>query len=133
VQALLAAGVDDWGGISPGITQDWVNPEREWPSIESLRLATERSWFRLVARLPSYPRYVAEPIASGGMSGGAGAQAGGEQASGEQASGRQASSGPSGTAGGQAHGAPFSCHNQGPGLIKVQGGHLTIHLPVPRG
>ena len=28
--ALLAAGVDDWGGVSP-LTPDHVNPERPWP------------------------------------------------------------------------------------------------------
>jgi FO synthase len=29
---LLAAGIDDWGGVSP-VTADFVNPERPWPSI----------------------------------------------------------------------------------------------------
>ena len=30
-RALLEAGVDDWGGVSP-LTPDHVNPERPWPS-----------------------------------------------------------------------------------------------------
>ncbi|MCU1586879.1 MAG: synthase subunit 1, partial [Frankiales bacterium] len=29
-QALLDAGIDDWGGVSP-LTPDHVNPERPWP------------------------------------------------------------------------------------------------------
>src|SRR3954453_10485826 len=29
---LLAAGVDDWGGVSP-LTPDHVNPERPWPQL----------------------------------------------------------------------------------------------------
>src|SRR5215212_6800591 len=33
--ALLAAGVDDWGGVSP-LTLDHVNPERPWPALEEL-------------------------------------------------------------------------------------------------
>ena len=34
-RALLDAGVDDFGGISP-VTPDHVNPERPWPEIEQL-------------------------------------------------------------------------------------------------
>ena len=30
--ALLAAGIDDWGGVSP-VTADHVNPERPWPAL----------------------------------------------------------------------------------------------------
>ena len=37
--ALLGAGVDDWGGVSP-LTPDHVNPERPWPSLERLRSIT---------------------------------------------------------------------------------------------
>ncbi|HEX3306371.1 MAG TPA: 7,8-didemethyl-8-hydroxy-5-deazariboflavin synthase CofG, partial [Streptosporangiaceae bacterium] len=32
---LIAAGIDDWGGVSP-VTPDHVNPERPWPAIEEL-------------------------------------------------------------------------------------------------
>ena len=35
-RALLGAGVDDWGGVSP-LTPDHVNPERPWPSLDRLR------------------------------------------------------------------------------------------------
>src|SRR5262249_48324146 len=32
---ILAAGIDDWGGVSP-LTPDHVHPERPWPQIEEL-------------------------------------------------------------------------------------------------
>src|SRR5215204_2540837 len=38
--ALVAAGIDDWGGVSP-VTPDHVNPERPWPGLDVLRNATE--------------------------------------------------------------------------------------------
>jgi FO synthase len=56
-QALLGAGVDDWGGVSP-LTPDHVNPERPWPSLERLRSITEQSGFELRARLTVHPEYV---------------------------------------------------------------------------
>src|SRR4029453_15210254 len=37
---LLAAGIDDWGGVSP-VTADHVNPERPWPALDRLREVTE--------------------------------------------------------------------------------------------
>src|SRR4029453_18193436 len=40
--ALLEAGIDDWGGVSP-VTPDHVNPERPWPALDRLREATEAS------------------------------------------------------------------------------------------
>jgi FO synthase len=54
---LLAAGVDDWGGVSP-LTPDHVNPERPWPAIEILRRATEGAGFTLAERLTVHPEYV---------------------------------------------------------------------------
>jgi 7,8-didemethyl-8-hydroxy-5-deazariboflavin synthase CofH subunit/7,8-didemethyl-8-hydroxy-5-deazariboflavin synthase CofG subunit len=33
--SLLAAGIDDWGGVSPSTT-DHVNPERPWPALDEL-------------------------------------------------------------------------------------------------
>ena len=44
-RALLAAGVDDWGGVSP-VTPDHVNPERPWPEVEDLRRWTAESGLR---------------------------------------------------------------------------------------
>ncbi|MGK2875565.1 MAG: bifunctional FO biosynthesis protein CofGH [Nocardioides sp.] len=55
--ALLAAGVDDWGGVSP-LTPDHVNPERPWPSIERLAAISRASGLELRARLTVHPRYV---------------------------------------------------------------------------
>ena len=57
---LLAAGVDDWGGISP-VTPDHVNPERPWPELALLREHVEGAGFRLRARLTAHPRYLRRP------------------------------------------------------------------------
>ncbi len=56
---LLAAGINDWGGVSP-ITPDHVNPERPWPQLDTLRRASHAAGKELVARLPVYPRYLAD-------------------------------------------------------------------------
>jgi len=56
-RALLGAGVDDWGGVSP-LTPDHVNPERPWPSLDRLRSITEAAGFTLRARLTAHPEYV---------------------------------------------------------------------------
>lgn len=53
---LLAAGINDWGGISP-VTPDHVNPEAPWPAIEKLRAATGVQGRILVPRLPVYPAW----------------------------------------------------------------------------
>ncbi len=57
---LLAAGIDDWGGVSP-VTADHVNPERPWPALDELRGATEAAGFELAPRLTAHPRYVLDP------------------------------------------------------------------------
>uniref|UniRef100_UPI0025D71B96 bifunctional FO biosynthesis protein CofGH n=1 Tax=Nocardioides sp. TaxID=35761 RepID=UPI0025D71B96 len=56
-RALLEAGVDDWGGVSP-LTPDHVNPERPWPSLERLRDLTASCGFELAPRLTVHPEYV---------------------------------------------------------------------------
>ena len=53
---LLAAGLDDWGGISP-LTLDHINPEKPWPLIGDLRRATESEGFAFRERLAIYPAY----------------------------------------------------------------------------
>jgi FO synthase len=64
---LIAAGLNDWGGISP-LTLDHINPDKPWPLIRELRLATEREGCVLRERLPIYPEFatraecVAEPL-----------------------------------------------------------------------
>ncbi|MCU0297039.1 MAG: bifunctional FO biosynthesis protein CofGH [Candidatus Nanopelagicales bacterium] len=55
---LLAAGIDDWGGVSP-VTADFVNPERPWPSIETLREVTTASGLELRPRLTIHPEFIA--------------------------------------------------------------------------
>ncbi len=58
--ALLGAGVDDWGGVSP-LTPDHVNPERPWPALDDLAAVTGDAGFDLVQRLTVQPRYVQAP------------------------------------------------------------------------
>jgi FO synthase len=55
--ALLGAGLNDWGGVSP-LTPDHINPERPWPGLAALRTATEAAGFTLRERLAIYPEYV---------------------------------------------------------------------------
>jgi len=57
---ILAAGIDDWGGVSP-LTPDHVNPERPWPQIEELARRTQDAGMTLAERLTIYPGYLREP------------------------------------------------------------------------
>ncbi|GAB3878925.1 7,8-didemethyl-8-hydroxy-5-deazariboflavin synthase CofG [Terrabacter terrigena] len=57
LMGLLAAGVDDWGGVSP-LTADHVNPERPWPGLDELEGITRRAGFRLRPRLTVHQPYV---------------------------------------------------------------------------
>lgn len=63
-RALLDAGVDDWGGVSP-LTPDHVNPERPWPSLDRLRSITATCGFELRARLTVHPEYVVGSLQRG--------------------------------------------------------------------
>ncbi|QBS41164.1 bifunctional FO biosynthesis protein CofGH [Nocardia sp. CS682] len=56
-QALIDAGIDDWGGVSP-VTVDHVNPERPWPNLDTLREITEAAGYQLVERTSAHPKYV---------------------------------------------------------------------------
>jgi FO synthase len=58
--ALLDAGIDDWGGVSP-VTADHVNPERPWPERDRLRTVTEAAGFELAPRLTIYPEHATDP------------------------------------------------------------------------
>ena len=58
--ALLEAGLDDWGGVSP-VTPDHVNPERPWPALDRLRAVTEERGFTLAPRLTAHPEFVVDP------------------------------------------------------------------------
>jgi FO synthase len=57
---ILAAGIDDWGGVSP-LTPDHVNPERPWPQIDDLAERTAAAGYTLAERLTVYPGYLREP------------------------------------------------------------------------
>lgn len=55
-QLLVAAGLNDWGGVSP-VTPDHVNPEAPWPHLDDLARRTAEAGKILVGRLPVYPAY----------------------------------------------------------------------------
>jgi FO synthase len=59
-ERLVAAGINDWGGVSP-VTPDHVNPEAPWPEIEKLARRTASVGKVLVQRLPVYPSYALAP------------------------------------------------------------------------
>jgi FO synthase len=59
-ERLPAAGLNDWGGISP-LTPDHINPERPWPAIAELRRRTEAAGHQLRERLAIYPEYARRP------------------------------------------------------------------------
>src|SRR5215203_2521994 len=52
LRPLIAAGINDWGGVSP------VTP---WPHLEVLRCETEATGKELVERLAIYPSYARRP------------------------------------------------------------------------
>jgi len=54
---LLAAGADDWGGVSP-LTPDHVNPERPWPQLDDLARRSADAGFLLTERLTVHPEFV---------------------------------------------------------------------------
>jgi FO synthase len=53
---LVAAGINDWGGVSP-VTPDHVNPEAPWPHLRVLEAATKAAGKHLVERLAIYPSF----------------------------------------------------------------------------
>ncbi|HEY7654790.1 MAG TPA: 7,8-didemethyl-8-hydroxy-5-deazariboflavin synthase CofG [Methylomirabilota bacterium] len=55
-ERLPAAGLNDWGGVSP-LTPDHINPERPWPGLAELRRRTEAAGHELRERLAIYPEY----------------------------------------------------------------------------
>ena len=54
---LIAAGINDWGGVSP-VTPDYVNPEAPWPHLDNLARETASAGKCLQERLTIYPQYV---------------------------------------------------------------------------
>jgi FO synthase len=57
---LLAAGVNDFGGISP-VTPDYINPGHPWPHLRGFADACTRAGFSLAPRLPVYEGFMNEP------------------------------------------------------------------------
>jgi FO synthase len=60
VGALLGAGVNDLGGISP-VTPDYINPRHPWPHLDALGRECARAGFELAPRLAIYDRYIEAP------------------------------------------------------------------------
>ena len=57
LKKLIAAGINDWGGVSP-VTPDHVNPEAPWPHLDRLASETAAAGKELVQRLTVYPNYI---------------------------------------------------------------------------
>lgn len=57
--ALLRAGVNDWGGVSP-VTPDHVNPEAPWPHLTALEQATSAAGRVLKQRLAIGPTHASD-------------------------------------------------------------------------
>lgn len=57
VRALLGAGLNDFGGISP-VTPDYINPRHPWPHVDALGRACADAGFVLRPRACVYDRYV---------------------------------------------------------------------------
>jgi FO synthase len=57
LEALLAAGINDLGGISP-VTPDYINPRHPWPHLDALAEQCARAGFTLRPRLPIYDHYI---------------------------------------------------------------------------
>ena len=53
---IVAAGINDWGGVSP-LTPDFVNPEAPWPHLDELVRETAIAGKELHERLTIYPRF----------------------------------------------------------------------------
>jgi FO synthase len=58
-ERYIAAGINDWGGVSP-LTIDYVNPEAPWPQLPELERRTREAGYELRPRLPVYPEYFAD-------------------------------------------------------------------------
>jgi FO synthase len=56
-QALLASGINDFGGISP-LTPDYINPRHPWPHLKVLSGSCARAGFTLQPRAAIYDRFV---------------------------------------------------------------------------
>ena len=60
ISALIAAGINDFGGVSP-VTPDFINPDHPWPELTRLQSCAAVAGFTLRPRLPIYDRFVDRP------------------------------------------------------------------------
>lgn len=60
LKALVRAGVNDWGGVSP-VTPDHVNPEAPWPHLVELQAETASAGRHLRQRLAIGPTFAQDP------------------------------------------------------------------------
>ena len=58
---LLDCGVDDLGGVSP-VTDDYINPDYEWPALRELRDIADEGGVPLRERLPVYHRFLPDDL-----------------------------------------------------------------------
>ena len=65
---LLDCGIDDLGGVSP-VTEDYINPDYEWPALRELRDIADEGGVPLYERLPTYDRYLPEALRREGFDG----------------------------------------------------------------
>ncbi|MEE6208609.1 7,8-didemethyl-8-hydroxy-5-deazariboflavin synthase subunit CofG [Salarchaeum sp. III] len=59
VRDVLDCGIDDLGGVSP-VTDDYINPDYEWPAVKELQSIADEAGVPLRERLPVYERYLDE-------------------------------------------------------------------------
>jgi len=55
--SLVHSGAGDLGGVS-AVTDDYINPDYDWPAVERLCDVADEAGAELSERLPVYPRYV---------------------------------------------------------------------------
>ncbi|MFA9518209.1 7,8-didemethyl-8-hydroxy-5-deazariboflavin synthase subunit CofG [Halopenitus sp. H-Gu1] len=63
---LVDCGIDDLGGVSP-VTDDYINPDYEWPGLEELRAVADAGGMSLHERLPVHDRYLPDGIRRSGV------------------------------------------------------------------
>ena len=54
---FIDIGINDFGGISP-ITADYINPEKPWPQIDTLKKICQNQGYILKERLPIYNKFL---------------------------------------------------------------------------
>ena len=64
--ALVDCGIDDLGGVSP-ITDDYINPEYEWPALAELHEVADAGGVPLYERLPTYDRFLPDDLRRAGV------------------------------------------------------------------